>query len=81
MNNKPVSNKGTTGQNHIQIPEDSYALMFHKDGKVEIVTPHGENMTNGHILLLGIIDLLKTDNWADDLIDQTADLLNEIPKT
>ena len=80
---KPTKNKphGKTiesdAPSHIQIPEDSYALMFHKDGQVEIVAPHGSELSNGHVLLLGIVNLLKTDSWADNLIEQTAMDLKE----
>jgi hypothetical protein len=82
---KPTKNKPTPvnktvepdAPTHAMIPEDSYALMFHADNKVEIVAPQGAEFSNGHLLMLGILNLIKTPNWVDELIDETATALKE----
>lgn len=60
------------------IAEDSYALVITADNQLELITPASIDgqTTNGHMLMLGIVQLIKTPGWADMVIEQTVDLLN-----
>jgi hypothetical protein len=61
------------------IPDDGYAIIFHADHRVELVFPASEDttLTDGHILLMGIVELMKTPHWAANLIEKTASDLND----
>ena len=63
------------------IDADSYALVFSANQNVELITPideEGGGLTDGHILLLGLVGLLKQPGWAEQLINQTADQLQQV---
>jgi len=61
------------------VPETAYALIFHEDQQIELVVParDDEMMTDGHVLLLGLVSLLSEPGWAQKVIDQTATMLTE----
>lgn len=57
-----------------------YALVIKNENEVQIICPElpeGAPMTDGHILMLGMVMLLRKPGWASSLIEQTAKLLME----
>ena len=61
------------------IPDYAYAIIFKGNQEVELVMPpNGEgHMTDGQMLLIGILNLLKQPGWANKVIEDTAESLME----
>jgi len=62
------------------IPDDAYAIIFNGDGKIELVIPAEakDEYTDGRLLLLGLLQLMKQPNWANAVIENMANTINEI---
>ena len=64
-----------TNREPVIVPDDAYAIII-QDNKLQIVTPDlpdDAKMTDGHFLLLGLVNKLKEPAWAEKLINETAE--------
>lgn len=61
------------------IPDDAYAIIFKGNQEVELVMPQNDtgDITDGQVLLIGILNLLKQPGWANKVIEDTAETLME----
>lgn len=63
--------------------DNDYALVIRNENEVQILcpaVPEGRPLTDGHILMLGLVQLLRQPGWASSLIEQMAKLLMESQK-
>jgi len=59
---------------------NAYALVIKDDNQVQIVTPilpDDAPLTDGHLLMLGLVMLLRQPGWATQVVEQTAKVLEE----
>jgi hypothetical protein len=62
----------------------AYALVIRNDNEVQMVSPtleEGAPLTDGHLLLLGMIMLLNQPGWAQSVVEATAKRLSEAQDT
>lgn len=63
------------------LPEGSYAVTITPEGEVRVIVPSlrdDEPLNYGHLLVFGIAEKLRSEEWANNLIDETAEKLNAL---